>query len=170
MNSGWCVMKSVAGRSHLGWTPVRINFQEWRYNMGCMTCKNKNITQTMVDCSKHVCDVHFLLIWLLLIKDYTTNNLIKVWHWIDQIIFVYSLSKFLPMNYNISAWDLIWIKFVEYLIGIKSIWIIIFRPEIWLESNLLSHIFTNFDSIVDSSSCVFDQKQCDSEINLYQQK
>jgi hypothetical protein len=59
---------------------VRINFQEWRYNMGCMTCKNKNITQTMVDCSKYVCDVHFLLIWLLLIKDYTTNNLIKVWH------------------------------------------------------------------------------------------
>ena len=50
----------------------------------------------MVDCSKYVCDVHFLLIWLLLIKDYTTNNLIKVWHWIDQIIFVYSLSKFLP--------------------------------------------------------------------------
>ena len=86
MNSGWCVMKSVAGRSHFGWAPVRINFQEWRYNMGCMTCKNKNITQTMVDCSKYVCDVHFLLIWLLLIKDYTTNNLIKVWHWIDQII------------------------------------------------------------------------------------
>ena len=50
----------------------------------------------MVDCSKYVCDVHFLLIWLLLIKDYTTNNLIKVWHWIDQIIFVHSLSKFLP--------------------------------------------------------------------------
>jgi len=25
----------------------------------------------MVDCSKYVCDVHFLLIWLLLIKDYT---------------------------------------------------------------------------------------------------
>ena len=96
MNSGWCVMKSVAGRSHFGWAPVRINFQEWRYNMGCMTCKNKNITQTMVDCSKYVCDVHFLLIWLLLRKDYTTNNLIKVWHWIDQIIFVYSLSKFLP--------------------------------------------------------------------------
>ena len=96
MNSGWCVMKSVAGRNNSGWTPVRINFQEWRYNMGCMTCKNKNITQTMVDCSKYVCDVHFLLIWLLLIKDYTTNNLIKVWHWIDQIIFVYSLSKFLP--------------------------------------------------------------------------
>ena len=46
----------------------------------------------MVDCSKYVCDVHFLLIWLLLIKDYTTNNLIKVWHWIDQIIFVYSLA------------------------------------------------------------------------------
>ena len=96
MNSGWCVMKSVAGRNNSGWAPVRINFQEWRYNMGCMTCKNKNITQTMVDCSKYVCDVHFLLIWLLLIKDYTTNNLIKVWHWIDQIIFVYSLSKFLP--------------------------------------------------------------------------
>ena len=86
------VMKSVAGRSWVGWTPVRINFQEWRYNMGCMTCKNRNITQTMVDCSKYVCDVHFLLIWLLLIKDYTTNNLIKVWHWIDQIIFVYSLA------------------------------------------------------------------------------
>ena len=96
MNSGWCVMKSVAGRNNSGWAPVRINFQEWRYNMGCMTCKNKNITQTMVDCSKYVCDVHFLLIWLLLIKDYTTNNLIKVWHWIDQIIFVHSLSKFLP--------------------------------------------------------------------------
>ena len=88
----FCVMKSVAGRSWVGWTPVRINFQEWRYNMGCMTCKNKNITQTMVGCSKYVCDVHFLLIWLLLIKDYTTNNLIKVWHWIDQIIFVYSLA------------------------------------------------------------------------------
>ena len=54
----------------------------------------------MVDCSKYVCDVHFLLIWLLLIKDYTTNNLIKVWHWIDQIIFVYSLSKFLPRNHS----------------------------------------------------------------------
>ena len=50
----------------------------------------------MVDCSKYVCDVHFLLIWLLLRKDYNTNNLIKVWHWIDQIIFVHSLSKFLP--------------------------------------------------------------------------
>ena len=77
--------------SLVGWTRVRINFQEWRYNMGCMTCKNKNITQTMVDCSKYVCDVHFLLIWLLLIKDYTTNkqsNQSTVWHWIDQIIFV----------------------------------------------------------------------------------
>ena len=81
------VMKSVAGRIQFGWAPVRINFQEWRYNMGCMTCKKRNVTQTMVGCSKYVCDVHFLLIWLLLRKDYTTNNLIKVWHWIGQFIF-----------------------------------------------------------------------------------
>ena len=50
----------------------------------------------MVVCLKYVCNVHFLLIWWLLRKDYTANNLIKVWHWNDQIIFVYSLSKSLP--------------------------------------------------------------------------
>ena len=31
----------------------------------------------MVDWSMYVCDVHFLLIWLLLTKNYTSNNLIK---------------------------------------------------------------------------------------------
>ena len=72
----------------------------------------------MVDCSKYVCDVHFLLIWLLLRKDYTTNNLIKVWHWIDQIIFVHSHSKLLSIDLdgkgqNLSKVRIKNLKFLE---------------------------------------------------------
>ena len=48
----------------------------------------------MVACSMYVCDVHFLLIWLLSTKNYSINNLIKVWHWIDQIIFRADLEIF----------------------------------------------------------------------------
>ena len=68
-------------------------------------CKNKNITQTMLNCSMYVCDVHFLLIWLLLPKNYTINNLIKVWHWIDQIILRADLEIF---NFEICCPKILW--------------------------------------------------------------
>jgi len=46
----------------------------------------------MVDWSMYVCDVHFLLIWLLLTKNYTSNNLIKA---------VTSLLRFNPRNLRV---------------------------------------------------------------------
>ena len=68
------------GKVNIGNFRFNLDIQARGLNNDCMTCKDKNITQTMVNCSMYVCDVHFLLIWLLLTKNYTANNLIKVWH------------------------------------------------------------------------------------------
>ena len=72
----------------------KIDFKQGGRTLTLFLVKNKNITQTMLNCSMYVCDVHFLLIWLLLPKNYTINNLIKVWHWIDQIILRADLEIF----------------------------------------------------------------------------
>ena len=37
------------------------------------------------NCSMYVCEIHFLLIWLLLTTNYMANNTGKVWHWIDRL-------------------------------------------------------------------------------------